>query len=277
MRPKPMLVLFLTTLLVSKASLAATITLKDPKGDDDGPGTYTYPTDAVYTPGSFDMTQVRVRQKGKNVQFKVTIVAPIEDPWNSKSWNGHGFSIQFIQIYLDLDHNPGSGQSEALPGIHVKFPEESYWDKVVLISPQPTSRVQSEIDIKAPKIKDKIIIPKVTRAQGNTFLAVVPAEALGGGLPDEFGIQVIMQSNEGFPAPTDMLTRKVNEYNGQHRFGGGSDYDCDPHVMDILVPPAKGEKDEIEKQHEILKQYTCSDDESKWVLAVVPMVYVSKR
>ncbi len=43
-----------------------------------------------------------------------------------------------------------------------------------------------------------------------------------------------MQSNEGFPADTDLLTRKVNEYEGQHRFGGGTDYDCDPHVMDIL-------------------------------------------
>ena len=31
-----------------------------------------------------------------------------------------------------------------------------------------------------------------------------------------------------------VLARKVNEYRGQHRFGGGSDYDCDPHVMDVL-------------------------------------------
>ncbi len=277
MRQKVTIFLFLASLLISATSSAASITLKDPKGDDDGPGTYTYPTDAVYTAGSFDMTQVRIRQKGKNVEFKVSIVAPIEDPWNSKSWNGHGFSIQFIQIYLDLDHKAGQGVTKALPGINVMFPEESAWDKVVLISPQPTSRVQSEIDIKAADVKDRIIIPKVTRAQGNTFLAVVPAEALGGGLPDEFGIQVLMQSNEGFPAPTDLLTRKVNEYNGQHRFGGGNDYDCDPHVMDILVPPAKGGKDEIEKQHEILKKYTCSENESEWVLAVVPMVYVSNK
>ncbi len=43
-----------------------------------------------------------------------------------------------------------------------------------------------------------------------------------------------MQSNEGFPAATDLLTRKVNEYEGQHRWGGGNDGDCDPHVMDVL-------------------------------------------
>ena len=43
-----------------------------------------------------------------------------------------------------------------------------------------------------------------------------------------------MQSNEGFPTEGDLLTRKVNEFEGQHRFGGGTDYDCDPHAMDIL-------------------------------------------
>ena len=43
-----------------------------------------------------------------------------------------------------------------------------------------------------------------------------------------------MQSNEGFPADEDMLTRRVNEFEGQHRFGGGNDYMCDPHVMDLL-------------------------------------------
>jgi hypothetical protein len=30
------------------------------------------------------------------------------------------------------------------------------------------------------------------------------------------------------------LTRKVNEYEGQHRFGGGNDGDCDPHAIDVL-------------------------------------------
>ncbi len=273
MRQLVVTIALLTCILGSATSLAATFTFKDPKGDDKGPGYYTYPTDAVYIPGSFDMTQVRVREKGKNVEFKVTIAAPIEDPWNSKSWNGNGFSIQFIQIYLDLDHTKDSGATKALPGINIMFPPESAWDRVVLISPQPSSRVQSEIDIKAPDVKDKIIIPKVTRAQGNTFLAVVPVEQLGGSLPDGFGIQVIMQSNEGFPAPTDLLTRKVNEYNGQHRFGGGNDYDCDPHVMDILVAPAAGGKEEIQGQYDILKKYTCDEDEAKWVLAVVPMVY----
>jgi hypothetical protein len=38
-----------------------------------------------------------------------------------------------------------------------------------------------------------------------------------------WGYQVLMQSNEGYPDKKDLLTRKVNEVNGEHRFGGGND------------------------------------------------------
>ena len=54
-----------------------------------------------------------------------------------------------------------------------------------------------------------------------------------------------MQSNEGFPDGKDLLTRKVNEYEGQHRFGGGTDGDCDPHVIDILAGNGTGAADEV--------------------------------
>jgi hypothetical protein len=37
----------------------------DPVGDDNGPGTYTYPTDAVYKRGSFDLTELKVKSQGR--------------------------------------------------------------------------------------------------------------------------------------------------------------------------------------------------------------------
>ena len=41
---------------VAAPALAADVSFKDPTGDDNGPGSYTYPTDGVYKRGSFDMT-----------------------------------------------------------------------------------------------------------------------------------------------------------------------------------------------------------------------------
>ncbi|MCP4200732.1 MAG: hypothetical protein GY769_02205, partial [bacterium] len=82
---------------------------------------------------------------------------------------------------------------------------------------------------------------------------------LGEGDPTTWGYQVVMQSNEGFPADMDLLTRKVNEYEGQHRFGGGTDYDCDPHAMDIL-----GDHSQLE--------YECEADGTAKTMAVLKMV-----
>jgi hypothetical protein len=85
---------------------------------------------------------------------------------------------------------------------------------------------------KAAKFAKDIVVPNITRGRGRTIGGAVTLAELGGdGNVDGWSYQVVMQSNEGFPAATDFLTRKVNEYEGQHRFGGGNDGDCDPHTM----------------------------------------------
>ena len=247
------------------------LTFPDPTGDDNGPGTYVYPTDAVYKPGSFDITKFEVVPKGDQVEFRVSVNSRIEDPWDSVAWGGNGFSVQMAIIHIDTDHVKGSGVTGGIPGTNVRFAEEEAWDKVVLISPQGPTRVNSEIELKAPQWKDRIIVPKITRASGKTLIAVVDTKQLGGAPKASWGYQVLMQSNEGFPDKTDLLTRKVNEFEGQHRFGGGTDYDNDPHVIDIL---ASG-PDPVKAQHEILSKYNkaATTTVKPEDLAVVPMVY----
>jgi hypothetical protein len=249
-------------------------TMTDPTGDDNGPGTYKYPTDAVYKPGSFDITEVQVVPSGNTVEFRVKVGSTIEDPWDSAAWGGNGFSVQMVIIHIDTQ--PGSGVTQGLPGTNVRFAEDEAWDRAVIISPQGPTRVNSEIELKAAQHKDRIIVPRITRASGRTLTAVVDTSALGGPPAEHWGYQVLMQSNEGFPDKTDLLTRKVNEFEGQHRFGGGSDYDNDPHVMDIIVPP---NGDPVAKQHEILSRYNkeATTTVAPEDLAVVPMVYPYAR
>ena len=264
---------FLIANLLSAASVAEEISLKDPRGDDKGPGTYSYPTDAVYRPGSFDVTGVTIEESGDDVTVSVDMGTKIEDPWNSKEWGGNGFSLQFGQLYIDCDHKAGSGHVDALPGINVRFAADSAWDKVVLISPQGKTRLSSEVDQKAKSVAKDVIVPRVTRARGKTLTAIFAKSDLGRSITG-CGFQLVMQSNEGYPDKADLLTRKVNEYAGQHRFGGGNDWDCDPHAIDILVPPAKGGDDEAKGQAKAL-EYTCDPkgDVSKSTLATIPMVY----
>ena len=246
----------------------SSIKLKDPANDDFGPGTYTYPTDAVYAPKSFDLRSVEIIDKGATVQFKVKLGARVRDPWNSREWDGNGFSLQFVQIYLDMDHKAGSGYTEPLPGLgSAKFKANEAWDKLVLLSPQGKTRLGAEVRYKAKKMRKDVIIPKSTRARGKTLIAVVSKKALGASVSSSWGVQAVVQSNEGYPDKKDILTRRVNENRGQHRFGGGHDSACDPHVIDILAGKGQGGRDEVVAQKAALR-YVCGKK-----VATLPMVY----
>lgn len=243
----------------------------DPAGDDNGPGTYKYPTDSAYPPGAFDITELRIEPKGDTVEFQLTLASRIHDPWDSKAWGGNGFSVQMAFIHLDIDRKPGSGITEGLPGTNVRFKSEEAWDKVVILSPQGPGRLNAEIETKTPGLKDRIVIPRLTSVSGRTITAVVDAAALGGAVDKSWGVQALMQSNEGFPDKGDFLTRKINEFEGQHRFGGGTDYNNDPHVLDLLANPPGA-------QAAILGAYKKDLTEPKpedWV--TVPMVFSSGK
>lgn len=250
------------------------ITFQDPAGDDKGPGTYVYPSNSAYEKGSFDLRKVKISDKGDKVEFKVTLKARISDPWDSKNWSppGQGFSLQFIQIYVDTDHKAGSGFDRGLPGVNVRFADESRWDKVVLISPQPVSRLKMEAKVKAKDMKKAMVFPKKVRVKGKTLIVTVPKSKLGDPAAG-WGWQVVVQSNEGYPDATDFLTRDVNEVAGDHRFGGGTDFDCDPHALDILAGEANGDESEADAQYKALKYECAGSDVSKAKQAILPMIY----
>jgi len=263
--------------LVSAAGTARAfepIVFEDPTGDDKGPGNYVYPTSADYKAGAFDLVKIEVKDNGDKVDFVVTMKVQVEDPWKSKTWTppGQGFSLQFIQIYVDRDHKAGSGHAKALPGVNVMFADESAWDKVILVSPQAVSRVKMEVATKARDVKADVIVPAAVRVGGKS-LSVSVAKSELGTPASGWGFQVVSQSNEGYPDAEDLLTRDVNEVEGEHRFGGGSDWDCDPHAIDVLAGAAKGKSDEVAAQAEALKHTCAGSDMGKAVLATVPMIY----
>ena len=258
---------------ISATASAETLEFEDPKGDDKGPGNYEYPTDAVYTRGSFDLTEVEIEDDGDEIEIKVTVNSRIEDPWQSKDWDGNGFSIQMFFIFIDTDHKAGSGHTESLPGLNVKFAADAAWEKAFIISPQGNRRLSAEISAKAKKLKDDIVLPKSVKVRGRSVVAKFPKSGLGK-LDKSWGYQVLMQSNEGYPDKTDLLTRKVNEYQGKHRFGGGNDYNCDPHVIDMLAGKARGEDSEKAEQYRQLKTFKCDPDNPEGgTQATITMVY----
>jgi carbohydrate-binding DOMON domain-containing protein len=260
-------VLLLAVGLVAGPVLAQEVSFKDPSGDDKGPGNYVYPTDKVYKAGSFDLTELKMKVSGSKADFSVSVGSTLEDPWGM----GGGFATQMVFIFIDTDNKEGSGFTKGLPGLNVAFAPADAWDKCVILSPQPQNRVASEVETKAGWAKDAVLVPVRTRGAGRTISGSVALKDLGEGDPATWGYQVVMQSNEGFPDKADLLTRKVNEFEGQHRFGGGNDGDCDPHAVDVLAGKGTGDKSEIEEQYKMLA-HECEADGTPKKMATLTMV-----
>ncbi len=86
-------------LAVAAAAAAQKMSFQDPTGDDNGPGTYVYPTDPVYTPGSFDMTNVEMKVHKDTVDVEVTMAGKLADAWHT----GSGFSVQTVFLFFQTD------------------------------------------------------------------------------------------------------------------------------------------------------------------------------
>jgi carbohydrate-binding DOMON domain-containing protein len=254
----PLRAVAVAALVFLGAGAAQAVEFTDARGDDKGPGNYTYPTDGVYKAGSFDMTKFSAVKSNTDVDFQVEVAAGLDDPWGM----GGGFATQMIFIFIKT--GPG-GYTDAPAGLNVQFAPGNEWNKLVVLSPQKKARVTGEAEAKAAKFAKDIVVPNLTRGRGRVIQGTVPLSALGGdGNVDAWSYQVVVQSNEGFPAPGDFLTRKVNEYEGQHRFGGGNDGDCDPHAMDLLEGPDA-------KQADMLA-HTCGPDGKSVKAATLKMI-----
>jgi len=246
----------LSTSFLSVPALAAAVSFSDPKGDDTGPGTYVYPTDVVYKKGSFDLTDVSIKDSGDSLEIVVGVNAAIEDPWESAKWGtpGNGFSLQMFQLYIDADGKAGSGEANALPGMNATFADDARWEKVIMISPQANKELAGRLDQKAKALKDKVVLPTKVSAKGKKVTAIVKKSDLGIDLA-KAGFQILVSSNEGYDKEpgNGILTRTVNELEGAHRFGGGDDGDSDPNFVDCLAGKGKGGDDEKAAQAVMLK------------------------
>jgi carbohydrate-binding DOMON domain-containing protein len=251
-------VCLLALALFALPASAKTVAFGDPKGDDFGPGTYKYPTKAEYKKGSFDLVDVEIKDKGNELEVTIGLNAAIEDPWDSARWPspGNGFSLQMIQLYVDNDGKAGSGERDALPGMNATFADDSRWEKVIVVSPQANKEITSRLEQKAKAMKDKVVLPSKVTAKGKKIIALVKKADVGVSFdPSKAGWQVLVASNEGYDNQpgNGVLARTVNEFEGEHRFGGGDDSDVDPNFIDCLAGAGKGGDDEAAAQKEMLR------------------------
>jgi len=218
--------------------------LQDPAGDDDGPGTYTYPTNPVYAPGTFDLTGVDVYDAGDSYRFVTTIAGEITNPFG-----GQAISHQRVNVYLrgDGPASPGTADpAPALPGTNVDL--AAAWDSVIVTDGRYAPGVYTPDGIRTAPV-DLTAVPETRQV-----VTTVPKTALEGLDPTTAGYAVAMLGNaedgEGIgnvrPVYDGAYWAAGNpSYVKEWRFGGGAgvlddspakDTDTrDPNTLDVIV------------------------------------------
>jgi hypothetical protein len=221
----------------------------DPANDDHGPGTYTYPTDAVFSAQNFDIESFTVSTDVANVIFTFKFYGDVPNPWGS----GSNLSLQTLDVYIDKDPGQGTGNRMLLPGRNAALSSGNGWEYMVwaegwtpgIFAPDPESG-----EPKTVNLSYKLI---VNPAQKSVTLRV-PREAFGDGDPAEWGYAAVVLSQDGYPATGVWRVRDIQSSNAQWKFGGAPNDVNHTRIIDLAWPA-----DGAGTQEEMLAGYPSSD------------------
>ena len=225
-------------------------TISDPQGDDNGPGTYVYPTNDAFNDGAFDLTKVGIYDDGTSYNFVTTIGGDLRNPWG-----GNQISVQRMDFYINTG-GAGTGPVDALPGTNATLAS-------------PYTFVVTGSGFATPVVRDAggtvIANASLLAIPGTRQVAVsVPKTAFGSAdlAAATYGVTMMSHAdtNEGVGGIRPVYAKDywdASPGNGmswiqEYRFGGGAgeftdgnparDTDSgDPNVMDILVPAGQAQ------------------------------------
>lgn len=103
--------------------------MRDPEGDDNGTGTYVYPTNNVFQLGVFDLVEFKVIDVGDKIVFETYVKNLGDNPWGGPN----DFCLQYVQIYVHTTlKEPGNTTTF---GLNVAIAPEYAWHFALLLAP----------------------------------------------------------------------------------------------------------------------------------------------
>lgn len=224
--------------------------VEDPQGDDFGPGSYTYPTDVVFEPQSFDIQKFKVLSDESNLIFEFVFYGPIPNPWGSTM----NLSLQTLDVYVDKDPGQGTGARLLLPGRNAALPAEDGWDYAVWAEGWYPALVVPDLETSEPK-KLNIDFKVISDPSKQKVTIRVPKDAFGEGDPQDWGFAAVVLSQEGFPAKGVWRVRDIKSANDQWAFGGAPDDTNHTRIIDVAWPDGNAVS-----QGQMLSDYSSSSE-----------------
>jgi carbohydrate-binding DOMON domain-containing protein len=202
----------------------------DVVGDDFGPGPYTYPTDSVFTPGSYDLTGFTVGLSGDELVFEFIVGSPIANPWDSPV----GLSTQTFDVYVDTDGVAGSGARMLIDGRNAAIASPGGWERALTVEGWEPALFVATGDDDVNETQPTM----TTLVFGEEGRVVVrfARDLFPDGDPATWGYVVAVMSQEGFPSAGVRRIRDVEPVAQQWRIGGGDGSINGTRILDILWP-----------------------------------------
>jgi alpha-amylase/alpha-mannosidase (GH57 family) len=199
------------------------LTVADPMGDDHGPGSYTYPSDAVFADGSYDLIEFAVSQDDNNLVFRFTFDGPLNNDWGAPN----GMGIHTLDVYVDAAEG---GARLLLPGRNAALPEGSGWEFAIwaegwtpgLYGP-PAGDAPEPAPLGDARTLNIVSDPgqnRITIRLSKATLAGVLGVAVDQIDPATWGYLGVVLGQEGYPASGVWRVRDVEGTAQQWRFGG---------------------------------------------------------
>jgi hypothetical protein len=215
----------------------------DPVGDDHGPGSYTYPTDPVFTAGSYDLERFSVGVEGDQLVIDLDVVAPIQNPWGSP----RNLSIQTFDIYVDTDPGTDNGQRRLIDGRNASVAEGTGWEfGITLEGWEPAIYVagaEGTVEETRPSFDIAVF------GDEGRVVARIPLSVFGPGDPASWAYGASVLSQEGFPSAGVRRVRDVEQSAQQFRLGGAPADANHTRIIDVAAA-AEGEQEELLSDYE---------------------------
>jgi glucoamylase len=157
----------------------------DASGDDNGPGTYAYPTDAAFHPGAYDLQQFQVYDSGTDsVTFRVQ-TADLSPTFGSP------LGAQLVDVYVNNASADPTATAASFPGRNYVIDAGSAWNRLIEVQ----GFGQRFVDA-AGTTKGSVAIRADALSRFITF--TVSKSALGGTPASGWSFAVVLTGQDGF-------------------------------------------------------------------------------
>ena len=213
--------------------------VSDPANDDNGPGTYQYPTDASFHAGAFDLTRYQVLSDGTFAYLRVTLrdLTPTF---------GVTDGAQLLDVYVHVPGASATSTQAAFASRNYTIAPAGAWSQRVEVQ-----GFASPVWVNAAG--NSVGTASALAVQSDRTITVALPEAQFGTPASGWGFTVVLTGQDGFSADQ---ARAFTATPGGFTFGvcapGGTAPICTvdpatvPKAMDVITPPGVSQATELD-------------------------------